>query len=70
MTIKKGISLDFSQPIIVSIMVDEKSQEGFDFNEVISVFREEDNTVILTRSDGSKVLIPGNKYIFLEIKGN
>jgi len=67
MTIKKGEPINFSPPVSVAIMFNDAS-EGIKFNGVINIVREDDNTFILTRTNGSKVLVPGNRYNFLEVE--
>lgn len=64
---KKGTPLEFGRPLTVSIMVKD-SNDGYEFNHIKFILREEDNTMILTREDGSQVIIPGSQYLFMEIK--
>lgn len=68
MGIRKGVIIDFSDaPICVSILFNNKTMEGIDIEDVISVFREEDNTIILTKSNGAKIIINKDKYYLISL---
>jgi hypothetical protein len=63
--IQKGKQFEFQTPIIVHVLLESSTMEGVDFEDIISVYREEDNTIILTKINNSKIIIPGNKYYFM-----
>jgi hypothetical protein len=68
MSIRKGVVIDFTDaPISVHVLFNNQTMEGVDIEDIVGVFREEDNTIILTKSNGAKVIINKDKYYLITL---
>jgi hypothetical protein len=68
MTIKKGETITFQTLMSARFYFKDPTIAAFAFHNVIALQREEANNMVLTRLDGSKVLVLGDSYFFVDIE--